>query len=201
MLSTLFKDIKIKNCLVALVASCFLAFGLYNIHSISSVTEGGTLGLTLLIDHWFNISPAISGFVLNGLCYFTGWRLLGRKFVVYSAVSTVGFSVSYKIFELFPPIWPQLQEMPLLAAIIGSLFVGVGVGVSVRMGGAPCGDDALAMSLSKLFKIKIQWVYLFSDIIVLGLSATYIPWQRLVYSLITVLLSGQIIGLIQRRVK
>lgn len=32
----------------------------------------------------------------------------------------------------------------------------------------------------------------------LSLSATYIPWRRLIYSVLTVLLSGQIIGRIQR---
>ena len=60
------------------------------------------------------------------------------------------------------------------------------------------GDYALAMSLSKLTHIKIQWVYLLSDFLVLALSVTYIPLQRLGYSVLTVILSGQIIGLLQR---
>ena len=88
--------------------------------------------------------------------------------------------------------------MPLLAALLGAVFVGVGTGVAVRCGGAPCGDDALAMSLSSLFKIKVEWAYLITDLTVLLLSLTYIPFGRIVYSLITVILSGQIIGLIQR---
>ena len=33
-------------------------------------------GATLLLDHWFSLSPAVSGFVLNLLCYGWGWRLL-----------------------------------------------------------------------------------------------------------------------------
>ena len=66
------------------------------------------------------------------------------------------------------------------------------------MGGASGGDDALAMSISHLTKIKIQWVYLLTDFTVLVLSISYIPLTKLVYSVITVLLSGQIIGLIQR---
>ena len=82
--------------------------------------------------------------------------------------------------------------------MIGAVFVGVGAGLSVRAGGAPGGDDALAMSLSRILKWDIQWVYLFSDLVVLALSATYIPWQKLGYSLLTVLLSGQIIGWVQK---
>ena len=33
----------------------------YNIHSMSNVTEGGILGLTLLLEYWFGISPSVSG--------------------------------------------------------------------------------------------------------------------------------------------
>ena len=62
---------------------------------------------------------------------------------------------------------------------------------------ATSGDDALAMSLSYLTKIPIQWLYLISDLLVLGLSLSYIPFKRIGYSLLTVILSGQLIGWIQ----
>ena len=195
------KTLKTEKILLSLLGSLVLAFGLYHIHSVSAVTEGGVLGLALLLDHWAGISPALSGLVLNVLCYLLGWRMLGKEFLAYSAVAAGGFSVFYRIFECFPPLYPQIAEYPLLAAILGALFVGVGVGLCVRMGGAPTGDDALAMSLSSALKCKIQWVYLASDLSVLLLSATYIPWQRLGYSLLTVLLSGQIIGWMQKTKK
>lgn len=195
------KTLKTEKILLSLLGSLILAFGLYHIHSVSAVTEGGVLGLALLLDHWAGISPALSGLVLNALCYLLGWRMLGKEFLAYSAVAAGGFSVFYRIFECFPPLYPQIAEYPLLAAILGALFVGVGVGLCVRMGGAPTGDDALAMSLSSTLKCKIQWVYLASDLSVLLLSATYIPWQRLGYSLLTVLLSGQIIGWMQKNKK
>ena len=85
-----------------------------------------------------------------------------------------------------------------MAAIIGAIFVGVGVGVCVKAGGAPTGDDALAMSLSKRSKIDIQWMYMITDLLVLALSLTCIPVKNVLCSLVTVTLSGQIIGLIQK---
>lgn len=192
-----FKSIKISSCIISLLSSIFLAFGLYHVHSLSGVTEGGVLGLTLLLHHWFEISPAISGFIINVFCYLLGWKLLGKTFIIYSMISTTGFSISYNIFERFEPLWPQLYHMPLLAAILGAVFVGIGAGLCVRIGGAVGGDDALAMSISHLTHIKIKWIYLISDLLVLGLSISYIPIQRLVFSLLTVFLSGQIIGIIQ----
>lgn len=189
----------IKNCLISFFAAGFLAFGMYNVHSISGITEGGVLGAVLLIHHWLHISPALSSLILNGLCYLLGWRTFGKSFLLYSGISTLGYSVVYSICEQFPPIYPQIASMPLAASIAGSIFVGVGCGICVRIGGAPSGDDALAMSLSRLTRVPIQWVYLISDLLVLGLSLSYIPMGKIIYSLLTVLLSGQIIGLFQKR--
>ena len=191
------KNITLKKFAINLLGSFILAFGLYHVHSISGVTEGGVLGATLLLEHWTGISPALTGGIMNVLCYVLGWKLLGKEFIAYSALATVGFSGMYKICEQFPHLWPGLADMPLVAALVGALFVGVGAGLCVRVGGAPSGDDALAMSISHAAGWKIQWVYLLSDLIVLVMSLSYIPVRRIGYSLFTVLLSGQLIGFVQ----
>lgn len=191
------KNITFKKCAITLLGSFILAFGLYHVHSISGVTEGGVLGATLLLEHWTGISPALTGGIMNVLCYVLGWKLLGKEFIAYSALATAGFSGTYKICEQFPHLWPGLADMPLVAALVGALFVGVGAGLCVRVGGAPSGDDALAMSISHATGWKIQWVYLMSDLIVLVMSLSYIPVRRIGYSLFTVLLSGQLIGFVQ----
>lgn len=192
------KIFNITHVIISVLGAFIMAFGLYEIHSFSGVTEGGVLGLTLILDRHFHISPAFSSFILNALCYIVGWRILGKRFIVYSAIATLSFSVSYRLLEMTDPLFEGIYAYPLAAAIIGAIFIGVGAGLCVRAGGAPSGDDALAMGFSKLFKIKIETVYLISDLSVLALSLTYIPVKRLVFSLLTVILSGKIIGIIER---
>ena len=184
--------------IVSILGSAILAFGLCNIHAYSNVTEGGVLGLTLLLDHHLGISPALSGLILNILCYGLGWKYLGKRFLLYSAVSSLNFSLAYGFFEQFDTAFPTLVQNPLLSALAGAAFVGVGAGLCVLVGGAPGGDDAFAMAMAKVTGKNIQWLYLLSDLSVLLLSLTYIPVQRILYSLLTVLLSGQIIGWIQK---
>lgn len=171
---------------------------MYNIHALADITEGGVLGATLLLEYWFGISPAVSSFLMNAACFLLGLRILGVQFIAYSFVAAVGYSTGYAICEQFPPLWPEIANMPFLAAVAGALFIGVGAGLCVRAGGATCGDDALAMSLNHITKIPIQRIYLVSDLTVLLLSLTYIPFNRIQWSLLTVVLSGQIIGWIQR---
>lgn len=194
----MFPKLKISNCLVILLGSVIQAVGIYNIHSLADVTEGGVLGLTLLLQHWFAISPALSSFVLNLVCYGIGWRTLGKDFIGYSLVSISIYSAGYWLLEQFPPLWPEIASYPLIAALAGALFIGIGAGLCVRAGGATAGDDALAMSFCRIFHLPIERIYLISDLTVLLLSLSYIPLKRIAYSLLTVILSGQIIGIIQK---
>ena len=193
------KEISLRSCAAAFLSAGFLAFGMYNIHAVANITEGGVLGAVLLFQHWFGLSPAVSNQILNSLCYLFGWKTFGKTFVAYSAMASLGYSAVYFLCEQFPPLYPQIASMPLTASLVGSVFVGVGSGVCVRVGGATSGDDALAMSLSKVTRIPIQWIYLASDLAVLALSLSYIPLRRIAYSLLTVILSGQIIGLLQKK--
>jgi uncharacterized membrane-anchored protein YitT (DUF2179 family) len=190
--------LKTSNCLLAFFSSAFQAFGIYNIHALADVTEGGVLGATLLIEYWTGISPALSSFVMNVFCFALGFKTLGKTFIAYSLLAAAGYSSGYMVCEQFPPLWPGIADFPLLAALLGALFIGIGAGLCVRSGGATTGDDALAMSLSHILKLPIERIYLVSDLSVLLLSLSYIPFRRIIYSLITVILSGQIIGWIQK---
>ncbi len=190
-----------KKVCTVLLGSAVQAFGLYNIHAVSGVTEGGILGLTLLLWQWFSLSPALSSLVINGLCYLFGFFVLGRSFILLSAVSGIGFSMIYAVLELYPPLFPAIADMPFLAAVLGAVFIGVGVGLCVRVGAAPGGDDALAMSVNRLCGMRLSSFYLISDAIVLALSLSYIPLKRIMWSLLTVVLSGQIIDLVARAKK
>lgn len=187
-----------RDVMLILSGGWILAFGLYNIHALSGITEGGVLGMSLLLRHWFGISPAVSGFVLSALCYALGIRVLGKRFLLCSALAVCSYCGFYAILEQFPPLWPEIGRNPLTAALLGAVFVGVGVGLCVRGGGAPTGDDALAMSLSRKLRCQIQWIYLCSDLLVLLLSLSYLPFGRILYSLVSVVLSGQIIGLVTK---
>ena len=62
-----FRSLSPRTVAVSVLGSVILAFGLYNVHSFSGVTEGGQLGLVLLLNHWFRISPAISTAVITAI--------------------------------------------------------------------------------------------------------------------------------------
>ena len=179
-----------KRVLLIALGAMICTFGIHNIHQRTDITEGGMIGLMLLVEHWLNLSPAYITPVLDLACYLLAYRFLGGRFIQLSIISTLFISGFYKIWECFPPMLPDLSAHPLIAAVLGGIFVGIGVGLIVRQGGSSGGDDALALTLSHTLGWRLSRSYLFTDIAVLLLSLTYIPVLRIVFSLITVTISS-----------
>lgn len=187
------KIIKKQYCLL-LLGAAILSFGLYNIHSQSSITEGGILGMTLFLKHWLGISPGITGLWMDAICYFFAYKLLGKTFLKNAIFASFGFSMFYNIYEYFGYVLPSLDGYPISAAVLGGLIVGLGVGIILKAGGASGGDDALALIISKLSKCKISKAYFLADFVVLMLSLTYISADKIICSLLSVSISSYVVG-------
>lgn len=191
------EGIKLKTILLLLLGAMICSFGIHNIHQRTNITEGGIIGLMLLIEHWLSISPAYITPLLDIACYALAFKFLGVNFIKLSIIATLFISGFYKLWELFPPMLPNLSAYPLIAAILGGIFVGVGIGLIVRQGGSGGGDDALALTISHTLRWKLSRSYLLTDIVVLGLSLTYISVTRIVFSLVTVTVSSHLIDWIK----
>lgn len=191
--SRLTDGITARKIFYIILGAMICSFGIHNIHQRTNITEGGVIGMMLLIDHWLHLSPAYITPVLDASCYLLAFKILGGNFIKMSLISTSCISLFYKLWEQFPPMLPDLSGHPLIAAVLGGLFVGVGVGLIVRQGGSSGGDDALALVISHLTHWRLSRSYLFTDLTVLALSLSYIPVRRIVFSLVTVTISSYLI--------
>ena len=122
----------------------------------------------------------------------TGW-----DFLLSAGLASVSLAGFYRIWECLPPMLPDLTPWPLAAALLGGVFVGVGVGLIVRQGGSSGGDDALALVIHKLTGWRLSRAYLFTDLTVLFASLSYIPFRRIAFSLVTVTVSSLLIDYIK----
>ena len=160
-------SVSLRQAAFIVVGTAISSFGVYNIHQQSGITEGGVIGLILLANRWLGLSPSIATPVLDAACYLFAFRFLGGRFLCLSVASTASLTVLFRIWEQFPPLLPNLSGSPLIAALLGGLFVGTGVGFVIRGGGSCGGDDALALTIAHLTKWRIARAYLLTDITVL----------------------------------
>ena len=196
-LRRLLAGITLRRVGLIALGAMIATFGIHSIHQQTGITEGGVIGLMLFVEHWLGISPAFITPVLDLTCYLLAFKYLGGRFIKISALSTLSVSLFYKLWEQFPPMLPDLSAHPLAAAVLGALFVGIGVGIIVRQGGSSGGDDALALTISQVSGWRLARCYLFTDLVVLLLSLSYIPVRRIAFSLVTVTLSSWLIDRVQ----
>ena len=78
-----------KKVLLLLLGAMICSFGIHNIHQRTNITEGGIIGLMLLIEHWLHVSPAYITPLLDIACYALAFRFLGAVFIKLSIVATL----------------------------------------------------------------------------------------------------------------
>lgn len=183
-----------KSIGLILLGSCILAFGSFNFNYQNNVTEGGVLGLLLLIKNIFDISPSVTALVIDLSLFAIGSKFFGKAFLWLSVFASMCFSTWYKLWESIGFIAPNLTHNMLIASILAGVFVGVGIGIIVRSGGAAGGDDVIALVGAKLTPLKVNHVYMITDLAVLLLSLTYLSFEQIFFSIIAVTISGKIIS-------
>ncbi|MGL5346962.1 MAG: YitT family protein [Peptostreptococcaceae bacterium] len=178
-----------------LLGSLILSFGFYNFYYLNNLTEGGVLGLLLLLKNLFNIQPSIANIIIDGILLLIGYKFLGKNFFVYSIIASISFSMLYGMFEYIGPVLPRINSM-FIATILAGISVGIGVGIIIKSGAASGGDDALALVIAKTTSLNVGQVYLICDVSILLLSLLYLSAFDVFYSLIAVTISGKVIDLI-----
>ena len=186
-----------RRIAIIMLGTAILSFGIHNIHQRTAITEGGIIGLVLLINHWLSVPASVASPLLDAISYALAFKFLGWDFLLSAGIASISLTGFYRLWECFPPMLPDLTPWPLAAALLGGVFVGVGVGLIVRQGGSRGGDGALALVIHKLTGWRLSRAYLFTVLTVLFASLSYIPFRRIAYSLVRVTVSSLLIDYIK----
>lgn len=187
-------DLDRRGFFNVILGSFIMAFTVVNIHVPAQLTSGGILGVALFSYKVFGLNPSTVNLILDICCLLLGISIFGKKFLKRTLFASLAFALAYSICDFFGPILPSLYDYPMLAALVGGLGIGIGCGLVITQGGAAGGDDTLALIISNKAKVNIAISYLLIDAVALGLSLAYIPFGRLVFSLITTTVSSILVG-------
>ena len=184
--------------LYIIFGSMLVGFVVCTIHSKTQLTEGGEIGIELLLLNWFGVSPAISSICIDFIFYFLGFFILNKKFRINAVIGTLAYSFSYFLFEQINFSWAFISNL-LLSSIIGGVLLGIGCGLVVRCIGSCGGDDSLALILSKVTKMPLFFCYFGVDILVILMATSYIKITLIPYSILTSFISSLIIDVVSRK--
>ena len=152
--------------------------------------DGGVTGIAILLSelYGFNISVLLVGVSLPFLIM--SWFTLSRRITLKSVLAIISLAVMVH-FENFTPV----TDDKLLISIFGGLFLGAGIGLTIKNGAVLDGSEILGVFANKQFGFSIGKVVLYFNLILFSITAISLSLETAMYSTLTFLVTAKIIDL------
>jgi uncharacterized membrane-anchored protein YitT (DUF2179 family) len=168
------------------------AMGLKGFLLSSHFIDGGVTGISMLVADVTNLPLYILIFIINVPFLLLGYRKLGGRFAVKSAVAIAGLSVCLALVH-----FPDVTHDKLLTAVFGGVFLGAGVGLSIRSGAVLDGTEIAALLLSKKTQLlKVSDVILTLNVLIFCAAAFLLGIESALYSILTYMAASKMIDFI-----
>lgn len=154
------------------------------------MVSGGISGAAQII-HFFTRWPiGVMVLIGNLPLLLLGWRYLGgRRFALRTSAAVILFSVFTDTLVFILPLEGITHDV-VLDAVYGGVLLGVGLGLVYRGRGTSGGSDILGRILNHYRGMAISQAYLFTDGLVVLASGFAFGWDRALYGLIVIYVSG-----------
>lgn len=192
----------IVTLLLVIVASFLCALNINTFINAGGLFPGGFSGLTVFTQRFFakflhmQVSYSLINIILNVIPAFIGFKLVGKKFTLYSCLMIV-------LTGVFVDILPEtnITEDILLITIFGGILQGIALGIALKGNASSGGTDFIAMWISKKTG-QSAWNYILGMNAVMLVAAGYLfGWDKALYSIIFQFCSTQVLNVVHKKYK
>jgi uncharacterized membrane-anchored protein YitT (DUF2179 family) len=147
----------------------------------SQFIDGGVTGVSMLVSNVLGFPLAVLILVFNLPFIALGYRQIGRRFAIKSALAIGGLSLCLA-FVKYPDVTPD----KLLTAVFGGFFIGAGIGLAIRGGAVLDGTEVAALLITKSSSfLKVGDVILLLNVFIFSGAAFFLGIEPALYSMLT----------------
>lgn len=168
-----------RDIMIMLFGSFLFALAINLFVIPNDLGEGGVTGVTIILYYTLGWSPSIVSFIINGFLIIVGYRFLSKRTTIYTIIAVTFISVFLHLTES----WSVQSDEIIINAIFGGVFVGVGIGLIIRVGGTTAGTTILARMTNKYLGWNMSYGLLFFDLIVVFSSYFIIGAEALMLTI------------------
>ena len=170
----------ITDILYTIFGILFCGFALKGFLVPNKFFDGGVTGISLLLHELYHWNIGIVIVLANIPLIVMGAFQIGKAFALRTLAAVIGLALCL----YFIP-YPQITSDKLLVSIFGGVFMGLGVGLSMRGGCALDGIEVLALYTGKKISFTISEIILGINIIIFLLAAVHLGLPTALYSILT----------------
>lgn len=150
--------------------------------------DGGATGIAILLSSLLEINVSILLLLVSIPFIILGFYKLSRRILFKSIISIAVLAVVIGLEE-----FPVITEDKLLIAIFGGMFLGAGIGLSIRNGAVLDGTEILGMFIFDKYGISIGKTILAFNIILFAITAVILSVEVALYSILTYIVTAKFI--------
>lgn len=165
-------------------------------HIYGSGITGFAQLVSTVSQRWlpFTISVPILYFLFNAPLIYLSWKKIGHNFTEFTVVAVV---LSTIIMRFLKPINMHLD--PIICAIFGAVFNGVGTGLALKHGLSTGGLDIISIVLRKKTGKSVGTInIIFNIFLVIGAGFLF-GWVHSLYTALSIFINGKVIDSIYTR--
>ncbi|TYR76581.1 YitT family protein [Rossellomorea vietnamensis] len=164
------------------LGSLLVAIGINAFFVPQHFLDGGMIGIGLISHYWLDLKPGLTIVILSIPLYVLAFFLDKNLFFK----SIHGLWLSSLLIDVLQPISENIYLIPILAALAGGVFVGVGIGLMLLAEAATGGTDLLAQLIGKSTGWNVGIIIFFIDTLVLLAGFSLIGAYSFLHSLLAV---------------
>lgn len=164
---------------MVLLGAIITAVGLQFFLLPNHLLDGGVTGLSIISAQLSGLPLGLFLALFNIPFVFFGYKKFGRAFACYSTIGIVTLAAL-----TFVHVPHGFTDVPILAAVFGGMFVGIGVGIVVRYGGILDGADTIAVMIDRETMFSVSEAILAINGVIITLAGFVFGWEQALYSLI-----------------
>lgn len=179
---------------VALIVLAILSagLGLKGFLLSSHFIDGGVTGISMLLASVLGFPLSILILIINLPFIAVGFRQIGWKFALRSALAIAGLSLCLAFMH-----YPDVTSDKVLTAVFGGFFIGAGIGLAIRGGSVLDGTEIAALLVSKSSSILgVGDVILLLNIVIFSAAAFFLGIEVALYSVLTYFAASKTIDFI-----
>ncbi len=160
----------------------------------NSLAPGGVVGISIILNRFISIGTGTLYLLINIPILLVGFKKLGGRFIKKTLYIVVLNTIVTNSLAYVEPVTRE----PLLAAVAGSILLGIGMGTVFKCGATTGGMDIVVKLLRRKYKhIKTGSLFLVIDVTVVTISVlVFRNFNTAMYALIAVALTGKVIDFI-----
>jgi uncharacterized membrane-anchored protein YitT (DUF2179 family) len=171
---------EIKSSLYIFLGIIAAGFGLNGFLLPNKFIDGGVTGVSLLLTELTQLPFSVLIILINIPFIFLSYFTLGKSFAIKTLLAILGLGICVAFVH-----FPIITNDKLLVAVFGGIFLGAGIGLTIRGGGVIDGTEVLAIYVSKKMGVTIGDIIIMINVAIFGSAAFLLSIETALYSMIT----------------